>query len=70
LIPHQATSRERQEKKCSWGLLCGFDFNRIGHGIVALFVFTWAGAAILWKTTRFEERWAKVLTADAEPLRR
>jgi hypothetical protein len=28
------------------------------------------GAAILWKTTRFEERWAKVLTADAEPLRR
>jgi high-affinity nickel permease len=51
-------------------LLCGFDFNRIGHGIVALFVFTWAGAAILWKTTRLEERWAKVLTADAEPLRR
>jgi high-affinity nickel permease len=52
------------------GIALRLRLNRIGHGIVALFVFTWAGAAILWKTTRLEERWAKVLTADAEPLRR
>jgi high-affinity nickel-transport protein len=40
-----------------WSFTAGLDFNHIGYGIVALFVLTWAGAAILWKMARLEHRW-------------
>jgi high-affinity nickel-transport protein len=40
-----------------WSFTKGLDFNHIGYGIVALFVLTWAGAAILWKMARVEQRW-------------
>jgi high-affinity nickel-transport protein len=33
------------------------DFGRIGYVVVGLFVLTWAGSVVLWKTRRIEERW-------------
>lgn len=42
------------------------DLNHVGYAIVALFVFTWAGALGVWKYGRIEEKWsAQVRTAGA-----
>ena len=41
-----------------WTAAKSIDLNRVGYGIAALFVITWAGAAILWKAARFEQRWS------------
>src|SRR5262249_23034027 len=41
-----------------WTAAKSIDLNRVGYGIAALFVITWAGAAILWRAARFEERWS------------
>ncbi len=41
-----------------WGWLNNLDFGKIGYGIVALFVVTWAVSVALWKTRRIEERWS------------
>jgi nickel/cobalt transporter (NiCoT) family protein len=35
-----------------------FDLNTLGYGVVGLFVLTWATSAVVWKASRFEERWA------------
>ena len=40
-----------------WDWLNGLDFGRIGYGIVAAFVLTWAVSVVVWKTARIEERW-------------
>jgi high-affinity nickel-transport protein len=40
-----------------WSFTESLDFNHIGYGIVAVFFLTWAGAAILWKMGRLEQRW-------------
>src|SRR5919201_799357 len=36
----------------------GLDFARLGYGVVALFVLTWAVSVLVWKRGRIEERWA------------
>jgi nickel/cobalt transporter (NiCoT) family protein len=40
-----------------WGWLGGVDLNAIGFVIVGLFVLTWAGALLIWRYGRIEEKW-------------
>jgi high-affinity nickel-transport protein len=40
-----------------WTFVNDLDFGEIGYAVVALFVITWAGAAVLWKTGGLEDRW-------------
>jgi high-affinity nickel-transport protein len=40
-----------------WDWLNGLDFGRIGYGIVAAFVLTWAVSIAVWRKARIEERW-------------
>jgi high-affinity nickel-transport protein len=47
-----------------WGFLGNLDFGRIGYGVVALFVLTWAASVVLWKARRVEERWGAYVKAD------
>ena len=37
------------------------DFQALGYVIVGLFVVTWAGSVVIWKTRRIEERWGRSL---------
>ena len=40
-----------------WDWLAGLDLNAIGFVIVGLFVLTWAGALLVWRIGRIEQRW-------------
>ena len=40
-----------------WSWLGGIDLNIIGFLIVGLFVVTWAGALLIWRYARIEEKW-------------
>jgi high-affinity nickel-transport protein len=40
-----------------WSWLGGIDLNLIGFLIVGLFVVTWAGALLIWRYGRIEEKW-------------
>jgi high-affinity nickel-transport protein len=40
-----------------WGWLGSVDLNAIGFLIVGLFVVTWAGALLIWRYARIEEKW-------------
>jgi len=40
-----------------WSWLGGIDLNAIGFLIVGLFVVTWAGALLIWRYGRIEEKW-------------
>ena len=40
-----------------WAWLNALDFERLGYGIVALFLLTWAASVAVWKGRRIEERW-------------
>jgi hypothetical protein len=44
-----------------WAFLDNLDFGKIGYGVVALFIATWALALILWKTRRIEARWGTMI---------
>ena len=44
-----------------WGWLATLDFGRIGYGIVAAFVLTWAISILVWKKGRIEERWGAMI---------
>ena len=44
-----------------WGWLANLDFGRIGYGIVAAFVLTWAISILVWKKGRIEERWGAMI---------
>ena len=44
-----------------WGWLANLDFGRIGYGIVAAFVLTWAISVLVWKKGRIEERWGAMI---------
>lgn len=46
-----------------WSWLGGIDLNAVGFLIVGLFVVTWAGALLVWRYGRIEEKW----TVQAEP---
>jgi nickel/cobalt transporter (NiCoT) family protein len=41
-----------------WKLASGVDLSLVGYAIVALFAVTWAGAAVVWRLGRIEERFA------------
>jgi high-affinity nickel-transport protein len=41
-----------------WDLASALNLNQIGYFVVALFVVTWAGAVVIWKVGKFEDRWA------------
>ncbi len=40
-----------------WAWIGGLDLNKIGYGIVAIFVIVWGTALAVWKFGRIEERW-------------
>ena len=40
-----------------WDWLNGFDFETLGHFVVALFLVMWAGSVSIWKLRRIEDRW-------------
>jgi nickel/cobalt transporter (NiCoT) family protein len=37
------------------------NFENLGYGIVGLFIVTWAGSVVIWKTRRIDEHWGKAL---------
>jgi len=41
-----------------WSWVAGVDLNKLGFGIVGLFVLTWVGALAVWKFGRIEEKWS------------
>lgn len=40
-----------------WSLVAAIDLEAVGYAVVALFVLTWAAAALVWRYGRIEERW-------------
>jgi nickel/cobalt transporter (NiCoT) family protein len=44
-----------------WDLLANFDLNKIGIGVVTIFVLVWAVALVYWKAAHVEERWSSLL---------
>jgi nickel/cobalt transporter (NiCoT) family protein len=40
-----------------WDAMAGFDINKAGFVIVAMFLVTWAAAMVIWKVGRIEEKW-------------
>jgi nickel/cobalt transporter (NiCoT) family protein len=44
-----------------WAFLTGLDFDKLGYGIVGLFLLTWVVSLAVWKLRRIEERWAALL---------
>jgi high-affinity nickel-transport protein len=48
-----------------WNWVAGLDLNKIGYGIVVLFVVTWVVALAIWKYAKIEEKWSAGMR-DAE----
>jgi nickel/cobalt transporter (NiCoT) family protein len=44
-----------------WGWVNALNFENLGYGIVGLFIVTWAGSVVIWKTRRIDEHWGKAL---------
>ncbi|HYY46462.1 MAG TPA: HoxN/HupN/NixA family nickel/cobalt transporter [Candidatus Angelobacter sp.] len=44
-----------------WNFLNTFDLNKIGFGVVTIFIVVWAVALIYWKAAHVEERWGELL---------
>jgi high-affinity nickel-transport protein len=44
-----------------WTLIANFDINKIGFGVVAIFVVVWAVALVYWRLSHVEERWGQLL---------
>jgi nickel/cobalt transporter (NiCoT) family protein len=42
----------------AWSLLAAVDLTVVGYAVVGLFALTWAGALLLWRFGRVEERWS------------
>jgi high-affinity nickel-transport protein len=40
-----------------WDWINGLDLNKIGYGIVAVFILVWGTALAIWKFGRIEQRW-------------
>jgi high-affinity nickel-transport protein len=53
--------QELHWKGSFWRLMSGFDINKAGMIIVAMFVVTWAGAVLLWRYGHVEEKWGSSL---------
>jgi high-affinity nickel-transport protein len=50
-----------------WDAVAGFDINKAGFVIVAMFVLTWAAAMVVWKVGRIEEKWTAGLEGAPAP---
>jgi nickel/cobalt transporter (NiCoT) family protein len=50
-----------------WGFMYNFNINTAGFAIVGLFILTWAGAMLVWRYGRIEERWSAKLGGRPEP---
>jgi nickel/cobalt transporter (NiCoT) family protein len=46
-----------------WGFMYNFNINTAGFVIVGLFILTWAGAVLVWRYGRIEEKWGARLQA-------
>jgi high-affinity nickel-transport protein len=46
-----------------WGWVNALNFENLGYGIVGLFIVTWAGSVVIWKTRRIDEQWGNALRA-------
>jgi high-affinity nickel-transport protein len=44
-----------------WGWVNALNFENLGYGIVGLFIVTWAGSVVIWKTRRIDEQWGNAL---------
>jgi high-affinity nickel-transport protein len=44
-----------------WTFMNSLDFARIGYGIAALFIVTWASSAIAWRAANLDQRWSDPL---------
>jgi high-affinity nickel-transport protein len=57
-----------------WDAIAGFDINRAGFIIAALFAVVWAIAIAYWKLARLDQRWTPAIAGgqdlDIEPGRR
>jgi high-affinity nickel-transport protein len=45
----------------AWDWLDTLDFGRVGYGIVAAFIVTWAVSVLIWKVARIEQRWGSAM---------
>jgi high-affinity nickel-transport protein len=48
-----------------WAWIQNVSFTKLGFGIVALFVVTWAAAVLVWRYGRIEEKWTAATEPDA-----
>ena len=44
-----------------WGLIANFDLNKIGYGVVTIFILVWAVALLYWRLAHVEDRWSERL---------
>jgi high-affinity nickel-transport protein len=49
-----------------WEWLAAIDFGTLGYAMFAMFVLTWAGAALIWKRRHIEERWGELVEAPLD----
>ena len=50
-----------------WAAIAGFDVNRAGIIIAALFATVWAVAVAYWKLGRLDQRWSPAPAGDQDP---
>jgi nickel/cobalt transporter (NiCoT) family protein len=63
LIPYEVKGISRDHG--FWGFMYNFNINAAGFAIVGLFILTWAGAMLIWRYGRIEERWSAKLAPAA-----
>jgi nickel/cobalt transporter (NiCoT) family protein len=63
LIPYEVKGISRDHG--FWGFMYNFNINAAGFAIVGLFILTWAGAMLIWRYGRIEEKWAAKLAPAA-----
>jgi len=44
-----------------WDVVGKFDLNKVGFGVVAIFILVWVAALVYWKVSHVEERWTQLL---------
>jgi high-affinity nickel-transport protein len=64
LIPYEVKGISRSHG--FWGFMYNFNINAAGFAIVGLFILTWAGAMLIWRYGRIEEKWSAKLTPARE----
>ena len=52
-------------KGAFWAWVSQIDLNTLGYVIVAMFLATWAGALLIWRCARIEERWSSHISDTA-----